>query len=88
MKSILQTKTPKTVLVCKMHKNDAITLKLCKTTELIKCNVCVKHEPSAKWATPGIRENKFMTSSLQVPLEPDLKNTDQLIKTTVVNLLS
>ena len=71
-----------------MHKNDVITLKLCKRIELIKCNVFVKYEPSAKWATPEIKENRFMTSCLQGPFEPDSKNTDQLIKNAVVNLLS
>ena len=71
-----------------MHKNDVITLKLCKKIELIKCNVRVKYEPSTDWTTPGIKEYRFITSSLQGPLEPDSKNTDQLIKTAVVNLLS
>ena len=71
-----------------MHKNDVITLKLCKTIELIKCNVCMKYEPSTKCATQGIKENKFMTSSLQVSLETDSRNTDQLIKTAVANLSS
>ena len=56
-----------------MHKNDVITLKLCETIELIKCNVCVKYEPSTKWTTSGIKENKFLTSSLQGPLEHDSK---------------
>ena len=65
-----------------------ITLKLCKTIELIKCNVSAKYEPSTKWAIPGIKENRFITSSLQGPLRPDSKNTDWLIKTGVVNLLS
>ena len=78
----------KTVLVCKMHKNDVITLKICETIELIKCNVCVKCEPSSKCTTPGIKENRFMISSFQGPLEPDSKNTEQLIKTAVVNPLS
>ena len=78
----------KTVLVCKMHKNDVITLKLCKTIELIICNVCVKYESSTKCTSPRIKENKFMSSSLQGPLEPDSKNTNQLIKTAVGNLLS
>ena len=71
-----------------MHKNDVITLKLCKTIELIKYNVCVKYEPSTSYKTPGIKENRFITLSLQGPLEPDSKNTDQLIKTAVINLLS
>ena len=71
-----------------MHKNDVITLKLCKTIELIKCNVCVKYEPSTKCTTPGIKENKSMTSSLQGPVKADSKNTDQLLKTAAVNLLS
>ena len=48
----------------------------------------MKCEPSTKSAVPGIKENRFMTSSLQGPLEPDSKNTDQFIKTAVVNLLS
>ena len=48
----------------------------------------MKYEPSTKWTAPGIKENKFMTSSLQGPLEPDLQNTDQLINNTVVHLLS
>ena len=65
-----------------------MTLKLCKTIELIKCNVCAKYEPFTKWTTSGIKEKKFMTSSLQDPFEPDPQNTDQLIKTAVVNLLS
>ena len=77
----------KTVLVCKIPKNDVITLKFSKTIELIKCNVCVKYEPSTKWTKPEIKE-RFMTSSLQGFLKPDSKNTDQLIKTAVVNLLS
>ena len=71
-----------------MDKNDIITLKLCKTTELIQCNVCAKYEPSTKWETPGIKEKNFMMSSLQGPFEPDSQSTDQLIKTTVVNLLN
>ena len=50
--------------------------------------MCVKHELSTKRATLGIKESRFMTSSSQGPLEPGSKNTDQLIKTTVVNLLS
>ena len=50
--------------------------------------MCMKYEPSTKCTMPGIKENKFMTSSLQGPLVPDLKNKDQLIKTAVVNLLS
>ena len=53
-----------------MYQNNVITLKLCKTIELIKCNVCMKYEPSAKCKTPGIKENEFTTSSLQGPLEP------------------
>ena len=48
----------------------------------------MKYEPSMKWATSGIKENRLMTSSLQGPLKPDSKNTNQLIKTTSVNLLS
>ena len=48
----------------------------------------MKHEPSTKCTTPGIRENKFMTSSFQGPHEPNSKNTGQLIKTAVVNLMS
>ena len=48
----------------------------------------MKYELSTKCTTPGIKENNFMTSSLQGPLEPDSKNTDQLTKTAVVNLLS
>ena len=71
-----------------MHKNGVITFKLCKRIELIKCNEWMKYEPSMKCTTPRIKENKFMISSLQGPLEPDSKNTDQLIKTAVVNLLS
>ena len=71
-----------------MDKNDIITLKLCKTIELIKCNVCAKYEPSAKWTMPGIKEKNIMTSALQGPFEPDSQNTDKLIKTAVVNLLS
>ena len=55
---------------------------------MIKCNVCAKYEPSTKWTMPGIKGKKFMTSSLQGPFEPDSQNTDQLIKTAVVNLLS
>ena len=47
-----------------------------------------KYEPSTKWAMPGIKENRIMTSSLQGPLEPFSKNTDQPIKTVMVNLLS
>ena len=78
----------KIVLVCKIDKNDIITLKLCKTIELIKYNVCAKYEPSTKWTMPGIKEKKIMVSSLQSPFEPDLQNTNQLIKTAVVNLLS
>ena len=70
-----------------MHKNHVIILKICKTIALIKCNVCVKYEPSTKWTTPEFKGNRFRTSSLQSPLEPDLKNTDQLIKTSVVTLL-
>ena len=35
----------------------------------------------------AVPRNRFMSSS-QDPLEPDSKNTDQLIKTAVVNLLS
>ena len=58
MKPIIKApKHLKTVLVCKMDKND-ITLKLCKTIELIKYNVCAKYEPFTKWATPGIKEKK------------------------------
>ena len=71
-----------------MDKNDVITLKLCKTIEMIKCNVCAKYEPSTKWTMPGIKEKNFMTSTLQGSFEPDSQNTDQLIKTAVVNLLS
>ena len=56
--------------------------------ELIKFKVCVEYEPSTKCTTPGIKENKFMTSSLQGPLELDSENTDQLIKVAVLNLLS
>ena len=63
-------------------------MKLCKTIELIKCNVCAKYEPSTKRTMPGIIENRIMTSSLQGPLEPDSKNTDQPIKTVMVNPLS
>ena len=63
-------------------------MKLCKTIELIKCNVCAKYEPSTKWTMPGIKENRIMTSSLWGPLEPDSKNTDQPIKTVMVNPLS
>ena len=48
----------------------------------------MKYEPSTKCTMPGIKENKFMPSSLQGPLIPDSKNKDQLIKTAVVNLLS
>ena len=89
MKPIIKASGPlKTVLVCKMDKNDIITLKLCKTIELIKCNVCAKYELSAKWTMPDIREKKIMTSSQQGPFEPDSQNTDKLIKTAVVNLLS
>ena len=54
---------------------------------MIKCNVCMKYEAS-KQCTPGIKKNKFMTSSLQGLLEPDSKNIDQSIKTAVINLLS
>ena len=64
-----------------MDKNDIITLKLCKTKELIKCNVCAKYEPSATWTMPGIKEKNIMTSALQGPFEPDSQNTDKLIKT-------
>ena len=60
----------------------------CKTIELIKCNVCMKYEHSTKWVTPGIKENRFITSSLQGPLKPDSKKTEQLIKSTVFNLRS
>ena len=49
--------------------------------------MCVKYEPSTKWTTPEFKGNRFRTSSLQSPLEPDLKNTDQLIKTSVATLL-
>ena len=35
-----------------------------------------------------LKKKKCMTSSLQDPFEPDSQNTDQLIKTAVVNLLS
>ena len=63
-------------------------MKLCKTIELIKCNVCAKYEPSTKRTMPGIIENRIMTSSLQGPLEADSKNTDQPIKTVMVNPLS
>ena len=56
--------------------------------ELIKFKVCVEYESSTKCTTPGIKENKFMTSSLQGPLELDSENTDQLIKVAVLNLLS
>ena len=45
----------------------------------------MKYEPSKNCTTTGIKENKFITSYLQGPLEPDSKNTDQLIKTSVVN---
>ena len=48
----------------------------------------MKYEPSTKCATQGIKENKFMTSSLQVSLETDSRNIDQLIKTAVANLSS
>ena len=85
---IYRPKPLKTVLVCKMDKNDIITLKLWKTIELIKCNVWGKYEPFTKWTTPGIKEKKIMTSSLQDPFETLSQNTDQLIKTAVVNLLS
>ena len=54
-----------------MDKNDIITLKICKTIELIKCNVCAKYEPSATWTMPGIKEKNIMTSALQGPFEPD-----------------
>ena len=64
-------KSLKTVLICKMHKNDVIALKLCSTIELIKCNVCMEYEPSTKCTTPGIKKNKFMTSSLHGPFELD-----------------
>ena len=47
-----------------------------------------KYECSTKWATLGIKENRFITSSLQDPLEPDSKNTDWPIKTVEVDLLS
>ena len=47
-----------------------------------------KYESSTKWATPGIKENRFITSSLQDTLEPDSKNTDWPIKTVEVDLLS
>ena len=77
----------KTVLVCKIQNNDVIRLKLCKTIELIKCNVCMKYEPSTKCSTPRINENRFMASSLQGSLEPDSKNTDQRIKASVVMFL-
>ena len=70
-----------------MDKNQVITLKLCKRIELIRCNVCAKYEPFMKWTTPGIKEKKIMSSSLQGPFEPDSQNTDQLIKTAAVNLL-
>ena len=88
MSPILQNKTPKNILVCKMHKNDVITLKLCKTMELIQCNVCMKYEHSTKFTTPGSKENRFMASSLQGSLEPDSKNANQLIKTVVIYLLN
>lgn len=52
---------------------------------MIKCDVFIKYEPSTKTTTLGIKENKFMMSSLQCPLKPDWKNTDQLIKPTVIN---
>ena len=65
-----------------------MTLKLCKTIELSKCNVSAKYESSTKWATPGIKENRFITSSLQDSLELDSKNTDWPIKTVEVDLLS
>lgn len=55
---------------------------------MIKCNVCMKFEPSKQCTTPGIKKNKFMTSSLQGLLESDSKNIDQSIKTAVINLLS
>ena len=54
-----------------MDKKDIITLTLFKTIELIKCNVCAKYEPSAKWTMPGIKEKKNMPSALQGPFEPD-----------------
>ena len=37
---------------------------------------------------PGIKEKNIMTSALQGHFEPDSQNTDKLIKTAVVNLLS
>ena len=50
-----------------------------------KLNVmCVKYEPSMKWTMSGIKEKRFMKSSLQSPLKPDSKNTDQPIKNAVV----
>ena len=47
-----------------------------------------KYESSTKWATPGIKDNRFITSSLQDSLELDSKNTDWPIKTVEVDLLS
>lgn len=77
--------TLKTVLICKMHKNDIIAWTFCKTIEMIKCDVFIKYEPSTKTTRLGIKENKFMMSSLQCPLKLNWKNTDQLIKPTVIN---
>ena len=54
-----------------------------KLDNFFKEEITLKH-----LTTLGIKESRFMTSSSQGPLEPDSKNTDQLIKTTVVNLLS
>ena len=70
-----------------MDKNDIITLKLCKRIELIKCNVCAKYEPSAKWNMPGIKEKIIMTSALQGPFEPDSQNTDKLKKSFELTFL-
>lgn len=56
---ILLTKMWKIVLICKIHKNDVIRLKLCQKVDLKILYKCVQYEHSPSFRTYVIEEKQF-----------------------------